>query len=128
MFRSIVYHVVAVNFLIGLIGIPFGLSLVLLRYRKQELVLNTISRRSIYFLAAVIFIGASWGLISVLIKINISITTIEFALLAFIAVIYSLGMIFKTISPDDARNFLDPPLKSQKIILKVLLPTLVNLY
>ena len=106
MFRSIVYHVVAVNFLIGLIGIPFGLSLVLLRYRKQELVLNTISRRSIYFLAAVIFIGASWGLISVLIKINISITTIEFALLAFIAVIYSLGMIFKTISPDDARNFL----------------------
>jgi hypothetical protein len=107
---SFVYHFVAISFLIGLLGIPFGLSLILLRYRKQELVLNMISRRSIYFLAAVLFIGASWGLISVLININFGITTIEFALLAIIAVIYSLGMIFKTISPDDTRNFLDPPL------------------
>ena len=107
---SFVYHFVTLNFLIGLIGIPFGLSLVLLRYRRQELVLNMISRRAIYFLAAVIFIGASWGLISVLIQFNFGIITIEFALFAIIAIIYILGMIFKTISPDDTRNFLDPPL------------------
>ena len=35
---------------------------------------------------------------------------IGFSLFTIIAVIYGLGMIFKTISPDDSRNFLDPPL------------------
>jgi hypothetical protein len=109
-FVSFIYHAVAVNFLIGIIGIPFGLSLILLRYRKQELVLNMDSRRSIYFLAAIIFFVASWGLINVLININDIITLIEFSLITIIAVIYGLGMIFKTVSPDDSRNFLDPPL------------------
>ena len=109
-FGSIIYYVVAVNFIIVLVGIPYGLSLILLRYRRQELVLNLLSRRSIYFLAALIFFGASYGLITVIIQINDVITMIGFSLFTIIAVIYGLGMIFKTISPDDSRNFLDPPL------------------
>ncbi len=109
-FGSFIYHVVAVNFLIGLLGVPYGLSLILLRYRRQELVLNMISRRSIYFLAALIFFGATYGLISVIIQINEVTIIIGFSILAVIAVIYGLGMIFKTVSPDDSRNILDPPL------------------
>ena len=109
-FGSFIYHVVAVNFLIGLLGVPYGLSLILLRYRRQELVLNMISRRSIYFLAALIFFGATYGLISVIIQINDVTIMIGFSLLTVVAVIYGLGMIFKTVSPDDSRNFLDPPL------------------
>jgi hypothetical protein len=109
-FGSFIYHVVAINFLIGLLGVPYGLSLILLRYRRQELVLNMISRRSIYFLAALIFFGATYGLISVIIQINDVTIMIGFSLFTVIAVIYGLGMIFKTVSPDDSRNFLDPPL------------------
>lgn len=109
-FVSFIYHVVALNFIIGLLGVPYGLSLILLRHRRQELVLNMISRRSIYLLAALIFFGATYGLISVIIQINDVTIMIGFSILTIVAAIYGLGMIFKTISPDDSRNFLNPPL------------------
>jgi hypothetical protein len=100
-----------INFPIGLLGLMFGTGILLMRHRSQELVLDMIYRRLIYLLAAVILLVASWGLITVLIQINIfSVTMLEFSLFTIIAVIFGLGMIFKTVSPDDSRNFLDPPL------------------
>lgn len=100
-----------ITFLIGLSGLTFGMCFVLMRYRSHELVLNMIYRRLIYLLAAVLFFGGSWVLIIVLIQIdNYSVTMIEFSLFTIIAVIFGLGMILKTINPEDPRNFLDPPL------------------
>ena len=109
-FGSLIYHFVVINFIIAIVGIPYGLSLILLRYRKQELVLNMLSRRGIYFLAAIIFLLASYGLITVLFQINDIITMIEFSLFTILAIIYCFGMLFKTVNMDDSRNFLDPPL------------------
>ncbi|MGB7969137.1 MAG: hypothetical protein WCF28_06125 [Methanobacterium sp.] len=109
-FGSLIYHFVVINFIIAIVGLPYGLSLILLRYRKQELVLNMLSRRGIYFLAAIIFLLASYGLITVLFQINDIITMIEFSLFTILAIIYCFGMLFKTVNMDDSRNFLDPPL------------------
>lgn len=92
-------------------GFGFGIVFGLIRYRSFELILDMIYRRLIYFSAAIIFFMGSVVLITTLIEINnYSTIMMEFFIVAVIAVIYCLCMIFKTISPDDPRNFLDPPL------------------
>lgn len=108
---AILYQTVIINVLIGLFGLTCGMCFMLMRYRSHELVLEIIYRRLIYLLAAVLFFVGSWGLINVIIQIdNYNITMLEFSLFAVLSVIYGLGMIFKMISPDNPRNFLDPPL------------------
>ncbi len=107
---SIVYNPSEILTL-GIIGLAFSMAFVLIRVKSQELVLNTISRRLIYFLAAIIFFVEGWGLGNIPISTdNYNVTMIIISFFMIMAVIFGLGMIFKTISPDNPRNFLDPPL------------------
>ena len=95
----------------GMFGLGFGMVLLLIRDKSQELVFSMISRRLIYFLSAVLFFVEGWVLFNVWIQANNSVILMIISLIfVFIAVIFGLGMIFKMISPDNPRNFLDPPL------------------
>jgi hypothetical protein len=96
---------------LGIIGLAFSMVFVLIRVKIQELVMNTISRRLIYFLGAILFFGEGWALSNISLPIdNYNIMTIALTFSMIIAIIFGLGMIFKVISPDNPRNFLDPPL------------------
>jgi len=96
---------------VGAIGLAFSLVLMVLRVKSQELVLDMIYRRIIYLLAAVLFLVESGGLINTGLQISsINITTVIILIFAVIAIIFGFGMIIKVISPENPRNFLDPPL------------------
>lgn len=95
----------------GMVGLGFGMVLLLIRDKGQELVFSMISRRLIYFLSAILFFVEGWVLFNVWIQANNSIILEIISLIfVFIALIFGLGMIFKMISPDNPRNLLDPPL------------------
>lgn len=95
----------------GMVGLGFSIVLLLIRDKGQELVFSMISRRLIYFLSAILFFVEGWVLFNVWIQTNNSIVVRIISLIfVFIAIIFGLGMIFKMISPDNPRNFLDPPL------------------
>ncbi|MCZ3365610.1 MULTISPECIES: hypothetical protein [Methanobacterium] len=95
----------------GMFGLGFGMVLLLIRDKSQELVFSMISRCLIYLLSAVLFFVEGGVLFNVWIQANNSVILMIISLIfVFIAVIFGLGMIFKMISPDNPRNFLDPPL------------------
>lgn len=95
---------------LGLIGLAFSTIFVLIRVKSQELILNINSRRLFYFLAAVLFFAEAWGLGTMPLPTDNYKATILTSFFMVIAVIFCLAMIFKVISPDNPRNFLDPPL------------------
>lgn len=94
----------------GIVGLGFGFLLLLIRLREQEFLFKMSSRRLIYFLSAVLFFTESWVLFDLSIQGNAGIMSAISLILLLVSVIFGLGMIFKIISPDNSRNFLDPPL------------------
>ncbi|MBP2046096.1 hypothetical protein [Methanobacterium aggregans] len=96
---------------LGMVGLAFSMIFVLIRVKSQELVLNTISRRLFYFLTAILFFAEGWGLGTMPLPTdNYNANMIMTSFFMIVAVIFGLGMIFKVFSPDNPRNFLDPPL------------------
>lgn len=94
----------------GIVGLGFGFLLLMIRLKNQELIFNTISRRLIYFLSAVLFFTEAWALFDLSIPDNANMISAISLIFLVISVIFGLGMIFKIISPDNPQNFLDPPL------------------
>jgi hypothetical protein len=96
---------------LGIIGLAISMVFVLIRIKSQELVMNTLSRRLLYFLVAILFFVESWALNNISLPINSnSIMTVVLSISMILALVFGLGMIFKVITPDNPRNFLDPPL------------------
>jgi len=95
---------------LGIIGLAFSMIFVLIRVKSQGLVLNINSRRLFYFLTAILFFVEAWGLGTMPLPTGNYNATVITSFFMIMAVIFCLAMIFKVISPDNPRNFLDPPL------------------
>jgi len=108
-FLTISYTSLSIN--LGIIGLGFGIVFILIRVNSRELVFNMILRRLLYFFTAILFFTESVGFANFWLQIDSNnLTWISFLLFTVIAIIFGFGMIFKTISPDNPRNLLDPPL------------------
>lgn len=95
---------------LGIIGLAVSMVFVLIRVKSQELILNTIYRRLLYFLVAVLFFVEAWGLSTMPLPTDNYIATTITSFFIILTVIFGFGMIFKIFNPDNPRNFLDPPL------------------
>ncbi len=100
--------------LFGIIGVIFGLIFLFIRIRDLERKLHLKLRQVIYSVSAIIFLTEGCALIVLWPLINIGDTIrtkIAIAIFIFLAIIFGLNMILKTIHPDNHRNKLDMPLK-----------------
>lgn len=106
---SVVYNTSQILTL-GIIGLAVSMVFALIRVKSQELILNISSRRLLYFLVAVLFFVEAWGLGTMPLPTDNYLPTKITYFFMILAVIFGFGMIFKIFSPDNPRNFLDPPL------------------
>lgn len=97
--------------ILGIFSLGFGAVFILIRFRESELILDNIYRRIIYFFISFLFLFESYALFIVWLQSNYNtITNIGPLVFASIGLLFGLSLIYKTISPDNPRNLLDPPL------------------
>lgn len=96
---------------LGMFSLGFGAVFVLIRFREVELILDKIYLRIIYFFISFLFLFESYELVIMWFQSSsYTMTNIEPLVFASIGLLFGLSSIFKIFSPDNPRNFLDPPL------------------
>lgn len=103
---------------IGIIGIIFGLFLLIIRIKGLGRILNVRYMKLIYFFSAILFLALSISLINVLLQVHINVTSgipvhtnIKsigiIGILIFVSLMFTVNMLLKTLNPYKRTKF-DP--------------------
>ena len=96
--------------ILGIVGLIFAIFLFLIRIKKLETRLYSLTRRIIYFLTAMIFLAQGSFLFMLWSQIDSSIgAKIGILIFTVLSLICGLSMVVKTIKPNTGSR-LDPPL------------------